>query len=147
MQLSQDCENFTIHYDLYTVDPRLHCRLMDTHSDLQLCSSCRRRWVHILLLCHLIEQSEKTNQTDHTDHSLVYLNETEPCHLEPPKTDGSWWRVLTKQGSLEKGITSHFSILPLRTSWTVWKGKKIGHWKMNSPGQWCPICYWKRVEY
>ena len=24
--------------------------------------------------------------------------------------------------------------------------KKIGHWKINSPGQWCPICYWKRVE-
>ena len=26
-------------------------------------------------------------------------------------------------------------ILALRTPWTVWKGKKIGHWKMNSPGQ------------
>ena len=22
----------------------------------------------------------------------------------------------------------------LETPWTVWKGKKIGHWKMNSPG-------------
>ena len=36
---------------------------------------------------------------------------------------------------LEKGMANHFSILGLRTPWTVWKGKKIGHWKMNSPGQ------------
>ena len=48
--------------------------------------------------------------------------------------DGSWWRVLTKWGPLEKGMANHFSILALRTPWTVWKGKKIGHWKMNSPG-------------
>ena len=42
--------------------------------------------------------------------------------------------VLTKRGPLEKGMSNHFSILALRTPWTVWKGKKIGHWKMNSPG-------------
>ena len=36
---------------------------------------------------------------------------------------------------LEKGMANHFSILALRTPWTVWKGKKIGHWKMNSPGR------------
>ena len=29
---------------------------------------------------------------------------------------GSWWRVLTKWGPLEKGIANHFSILALRTS-------------------------------
>ena len=59
----------------------------------------------------------------------------EPCHVGPPKTDGSWSRFLTKQGPLEKGMANHFSILALRTPWTVWKGKKIGHWKMNSPGR------------
>ena len=32
-----------------------------------------------------------------------------------PKTDGSWWRVLTKCGPLEKGMANHFSILALRT--------------------------------
>ena len=32
-------------------------------------------------------------------------------------------------------VTNHFSILALRTPWTVWKGKKIENWKMNSPGQ------------
>ena len=56
----------------------------------------------------------------------------------PPKMDGSWWRVLTKHGPLEKGMADYFSILALRTPWTVWKGKKRVHWKMNSPGQQVP---------
>ena len=55
-----------------------------------------------------------------------------PCG--PLKTNGSWWRGLTKHGPLEKGMANHFSILALRTPWTVCKGRKIGHWKMNSPG-------------
>ena len=42
--------------------------------------------------------------------------------------------ILIECGPLEKGMANHFSILTLRTPWTVWKGKKIGHWKMNSPG-------------
>ena len=33
-------------------------------------------------------------------------------------------------GPLEKGMASHFSILALRTPWTVWKGKTTGHWNM-----------------
>ena len=47
----------------------------------------------------------------------------------PPHTDGSWWRGLTECAPLEKGMANHISILALRTPWTVWKGKKIGHWK------------------
>ena len=31
-------------------------------------------------------------------------------------------------------MENHLSIIALRTPWTVWKGKKIWHWKMNSPG-------------
>ena len=42
--------------------------------------------------------------------------------------------ILTKRGPLEKGMANHFNILALRTLWTVWKGEKIWHWKMNSPG-------------
>ena len=57
----------------------------------------------------------------------------EPCHVGPSKTDGSWWRVLTKRGPLEKGMANHFSILALRTPWKVWKGKKTRHWKISSP--------------
>ena len=52
--------------------------------------------------------------------------------------DGSWWRVLTKRGPLEKGMVNHFSILALRSPWTVTKGKKIWHWKMNSLGRYEP---------
>ena len=62
----------------------------------------------------------------------------EPCHVGPPKTDGSWWRVLTKCGPLEKGMANRFSIPAFRSPRSVWKGKKIGHWKMNSPGQQVP---------
>ena len=29
-------------------------------------------------------------------------------------------------------LANHFSISALRTPWTVWKGKMIGHWKRNS---------------
>ena len=62
------------------------------------------------------------------------------CHfLGPPKTNGSWLRVLTKPGPLEKGMANHFSIPALSTLWTVRKGKKIGHWKMNSLVSRCPI--------
>ena len=49
--------------------------------------------------------------------------------LGQPKTGGSWWRGLTECGPLEKGMANHFSILALRTPWTVWKGKMIGYWK------------------
>ena len=45
----------------------------------------------------------------------------EPCRVGTRKTDGSWWRVLTKCGPLEKGMANHFSTLALRTPWTVWK--------------------------
>ena len=44
-----------------------------------------------------------------------------------------------KMDPLEKGMTNHFSILALRTPWTVWKGKQIGHWKINSPGRWSEV--------
>ena len=49
----------------------------------------------------------------------------EPCPVGPPKMDRSGWRFLTKCGPLKKGMANHFSILALRTPWTVWKGKKI----------------------
>ena len=55
-----------------------------------------------------------------------------PCHVRPPKTDRSWWRVWTKCGPLETGKANHFSVLALKTPRTVWKGKKIWHWKVNS---------------
>ena len=49
------------------------------------------------------------------------LTKLEPCCVGPPKMAGSWWRILTKKCSLEKGRPNHFSFLTLRTLWTVWK--------------------------
>ena len=56
-----------------------------------------------------------------------------PCRA----TQDGWVIVESsvKTWSLEKEMVNHISILALRTPWTVWKGKKIWHWKMNSTGQ------------
>ena len=70
----------------------------------------------------------------------------EPYRARPLKMERSWWRVLTKCGQLEKGLANPFSILALRTPWTVWKGKKIGHWKIIPQISRCSICYWGRTE-
>ena len=59
--------------------------------------------------------SQKSSQSNHTDQSLVYLNETKPCRVGPPKTDGSWRRGLAECGPREKGMGNHFSIFALRT--------------------------------
>jgi len=67
----------------------------------------------------------KRGQSKWTTACLTQWN-YEPCHVGPPKMDRSWWRVLMKCGPLEKGMANHFSILALRTPWTIWKGKKIG---------------------
>ena len=47
---------------------------------------------------------------------------------ELPRSVGALYMLL------EKGMPNHFSILALRTSWTVWKGNKMRRWKRNSPG-------------
>ena len=49
------------------------------------------------------------------------------------------WRVLIKHGPLEKEMENHFSILALRTPWTVWKrGEKAFPWG-NPFIPWQPI--------
>ena len=55
------------------------------------------------------------------------------------------WKVLTKYGPLEKAMANHFSILALRTPWTIWKGKRYAE-KWTPQVSRCPICYWRRVE-
>ena len=51
----------------------------------------------------------------------------------PSPVDHIFVRTLHHNPSILDGPTWH-----PRTPWTVWKGKKIGHWKMNSPGQYMP---------
>ena len=54
----------------------------------------------------------------------------EPCCVGPPKMYGSWWRVLTKRGPLEKGMA--FSILALGTTNSM-KRQKDGKLKHELP--------------
>ena len=54
---------------------------------------------------------------------LGIFNETMSHTVQGHQDDSSWWRVLTKHGSLGKGTANHFSILALRTPWTVWKSQ------------------------
>ena len=60
-----------------------------------------------------------------------------PCRS--PRTDGSWWRVLTKRGLLENGMANHFSILALRTPWTEWKAKRWDTERWTPQVSRCPI--------
>ena len=83
------------------------------------------------LSCLFLEFWQNTfHLYNHTELNL----HNEPLRVGPPKTDRSWWRVLTKHASLEKGTANYFNVIALRTPWTVWNGKKIGNWKMNSLG-------------
>ena len=70
----------------------------------------------------------------------------DPCRVGPPKKDGSWWRVLTKCGPLEKGMANHFSILALRSPEHYEKARR---WDTEGwtpqVGRW-PIYYWRSVE-
>ena len=45
---------------------------------------------------------------------------------------------------LEKEMATHSSIFAARTPWTVWKGKKILHWKMSTTR---PHPRWEGVQY
>ena len=72
-------------------------------------------------------------QSCHGDGAYVTQWSYEPCHTGPPKTDKSWWSVLTKRSPLEEGMANHSNIFAVRIQWTVWKGKKIWHQKMTPP--------------
>ena len=57
------------------------------------------------------------NWSHRSQPCLTQWNYETPCR--PPKMDGTWWRVLTKHGPLEKGMANHFSIPGWRTPWTL----------------------------
>ena len=82
------------------------------------------------------QEASEGRHTNHNHRKLINLktrttalsnSETKPYRVWPPKTGGSWWRGLTECGPLEKGMANHFSILALRTPWTVWKDEMIGY--------------------
>ena len=78
----------------------------------------------------LLHQRADRLKITNTENETIQLYGPQPCltqwnyelcHVEPSKTDGSWWSMLTKRGPLEKEMANHISILALRTPWTVWK--------------------------
>ena len=79
--------------------------------------------------------SQKTSQSNHT-RTTALSNSKKLSHAHGAIQDE---RVMVERSgrmwSTGEGNGKHFSILALRPPWTVWKGKKIGLWKMNSPGQ------------
>ena len=60
----------------------------------------------------------------HVSQPCVTQWSYEPCHR---------WTGHNGEFSGE-GMANHSSILALRVPWTEWKGKKIWHWKMSTPG-------------
>ena len=82
--------------------------------------------------------SQKTSQSNHT-RTTALSNSMKLSHARGATQDR---RVIVERSdrmwSTGEGNANHFSILALRTPWTVWKGKIIGYWKRNSPGQYMP---------
>ena len=62
----------------------------------------------------------------------------ESCHVGPSKMDGSWWRVLTKCGPLEKEMANLLVFLP----WEPYeKAKRYDTARWTPQVSRCPICY------
>ena len=97
----------------------------------------RENKIYIYVCVHTHTDIYKIKLITWTTACLTQWN-YEPCRVGPPKMDGSWWRVLKKPWSTGEGNGKPLQYSCLRTPWTVWKGKKIGHWKMNSPDQQLP---------
>ena len=94
-------------------------------------SSCDRS---LQILKYLLSFTERIclhgSQSCHGEGACVIQWSYEPCCAGPPKTDGHR-TILTNCGPLEEEMAIHSSILARRTSWTVWKDKKVWHWKMS----------------
>ena len=77
----------------------------------------------------------QTSQSNHT-RTTALSNSMKLSHAHGATKDR---RVMVERSDrmwpTGEGNVNHFSILALRTPWTVWKGKMIGYWKRNSPGQ------------
>ena len=127
-------ENWT--KDLLSMAPPIRTRPSFPHSQSIPSESFHKR----LILVH--QRADRKKKTKHNHRKLMKLitritalsNSMKLWAMPCRATSGSLWRVLTKCGPLEKGMANYFSILGLRIQWTVWKGKEIRHWKMNSPG-------------
>ena len=112
--------------------------------------SLRMDWVDLLavqgtLKSLLQHDSSKASLLQHSAFVIVQLSHP---YMTTEKTIAlSRWTFVGKVMSLlfnllsklvrmwctGEGMANHFSILALRTPWTVWKGNMIGYWKRMSP--------------
>ena len=67
--------------------------------------------------------SHHCNLITWTQPCLIQWN-YEPWHVGPPKMDGSWWRVLTKCGPLEKEMGRHLQYSCLENPMNSMKRQK-----------------------
>ena len=78
-------------------------------------------------------QSQEINQSDDMDHSLsnsmklwaMPCRATQDGQVMVERSDKMW--------STGEGNGKPLQYSCLESPWTVWKGKKIGQWRMNSP--------------
>ena len=77
-------------------------------------------------------QSQKTTNWSHGLQTCLTQWNYDPCCVGPPKTDGSWWRVLTKHGPLERGWKNTSMFLPWETHEQYEKAK------IFDTGRWAP---------
>ena len=88
------------------------------------CNTYRLTWVSLTL---------GVGQSNHT-RTTALSNSMKLSHARgAAQVEWAWWRGLTQCGPLEKRMANHFSILALRTPWTVWKGKMIRILKEELP--------------
>ena len=77
---------------------------------------CKHSWPHIRFPNLGISQRDLESQGNLTlKDSGILLQNFHRTEGKRHKTDGSWWRVLTKCGPLEKGMAKHFSIFASST--------------------------------
>ena len=100
--------------DLLSKAPPIRTRPIFPHGQSLPSGSFRKALI-------LISQREDRMQTTVTEIKLITWTIALSNSMKlwamlcrPPKTDGSWWRVLTKHGPQEKGMANHFSVLALR---------------------------------
>ena len=91
-------------------------------------------------------QSQKTNQTDYMDKPCLTQWNCEPCCIELPKMDGSWWRALTKCSPLEKGIANHYleNFLSWESHEQYEKANRYDAERRTPQVRRCPINYWEK---
>ena len=75
------------------------------------------------------------SQPCHAKGACITQQSYKSCHEGPHKKMGHSEMFWKKCSPLEEERATHSSMIAWRTPGTVWKGKKIWHWKISLPSQ------------